>query len=119
MKIKIIGKNYPNVGDTIYWKDMDGDIHSDIVLRVEKNPGIETIYFISVTKNGGGAFISESDIINPLSVEIEIYKKKKLKEKIENVWSDNDFRDEMFNRIKNIYGEEKAYRIIDILRENQ
>jgi len=116
-EIKIIGENYPNVGDVIYWKDEDGDMHDDVVLRVEKIPGVETVYFISVTKNGGGSFITESDIINPLSADIQIYKKKKLKEKIDKVWSDNDFREEMFNRLKKTYGEDQAYKMIDILSE--
>lgn len=116
--IKVIGVNYPKVGDKIYWKDQDGDIHEDTCLAIEEedNPGIETKYFTYFSENGGGYFVDESDIINPLSVEIEIYKKKKFKQKakeIADLFNQDEFKEIISVAYKNRYGKEGGIEMLE------
>ena len=97
--------NYPAIGDTFYWKDEDGNIQDDICLKIEheNDLDIETMYFTYISPNGGGYFITESDIINPSTVEVKNYKKEKAKEKILQFikdLEDNDYR----NYISNVLG---------------
>lgn len=121
--IKIIGVNYPQVGDVIYWKDSDGEIHDDVVVDIDKDPdgNIVTNYFISRTENGGGCFIDEESLINPLSVEIEIYKKKRAKEKAKEIADyigQEEIRSILYSRLrKNYYDEDTASHILDILSD--
>ena len=121
-EIPIIGENYPLVGDTIYWKDFDGDIHDDIVLRIDKDPegNIVTNYFISLTENGG-CFIDEESLINPLSMEIEVYKKKRAKEKTKEIAdyiNQEEIRGILYDKLrKNYYSEDDASHILDILSD--
>ena len=122
-EIPIIGENYPLVGDTIYWKDLDGNMHDDIVVDIDKDPdgNIVTNYFISRTKNGGGCFIDEDSLINLLSMEIEIYKQKRAKEKAKEIAdyiSQEEIRGILYSRLrKNHYDEDTASHILDILSD--
>ena len=116
--IKVIGVNYPKVGDKIYWKDQDGEIHEDTCLAIEKedNPVIETKYFTYFSKNGGGCFVDQSDIINPLSAEIEIYKKKKFKQKakeIADLFNQDEFKEIISVAYKNRYGKEGGIEMLE------
>lgn len=70
---------YPKVGDPFYWKDEeDGIIHECICKKIEDDPNgvFETMYFLSLTKNGGGAFICESDLLDPNSDEVKTFIKE-------------------------------------------
>ena len=122
-EIPIIGENYPVVGDTIYWKDLDGNMHDDIVVDIEKDldGNIVTNYFISRTENGGGCFIDEESLIEPWSGEVEMYKKKRAQEKakeISNYISQDDVWEILYNRLrKNYYGAEEASHILEILED--
>lgn len=121
-EIPIIGENYPLVGDTIYWKDLDGNMHDDVVVDIDKDPNgnIVTNYFISRTENGG-CFIDEDSLINPLSMEIEIYKQKRAKEKAKEIAdyiSQEEIRSILYSRLrKNHYDEDTASHILDILSD--
>ena len=122
--IFVVGDNYPKVGDKIYWKDQDGEIHEDTCLKIEEedNHNLETMYFTYLSKNGGGSFITESDIINPLSVEIEIYKKNKFKQRVKEIsdlFKQDEFKEIISVAYKNRYGEEGGIemleKIVDLL----
>ena len=122
-EIPIIGENYPLVGDTIYWKDLDGDIHDNVVVDIEKDPdgNIVTNYFISRTENGGGCFIDEESLINPMSMEIVKYKEKRAKEKAKEIAdyiNQKEIRSILYSRLrKNHYDEDTASHILDILSD--
>lgn len=117
-KIKIIGENYPLVGDTFYWKDQDGEVHEDVCLKIEQqdNPDVETMYFTWLSPNGGGVFVSEDCIINPLSIEIEIYKKNKFKKKVKEIvdlFNQDEFKEIISVAYKNRYGKEGGIEMLD------
>lgn len=122
-RIKIIGENYPQVGEIFYWKDEDGVMHDDICLKIEKDPegNVETNYFIYLSPNGGGAFVDETCIVNPLSMEIEIYKQKKAKEKIKEIsdyLSREEIRSILYDKLrKAYYDEDTCDHILDILTD--
>lgn len=122
-EIPIIGENYPLVGDTIYWKDLNGNIHDDVVVDIDKDPddNIVTNYFIFRTENGGGCFIDEESLINPLSMEIEVYKKKRAKEKAKEIADyigQEEIRGILYSSLrKNHYDEDTASHILDILSD--
>ena len=122
-EIPIIGENYPLVGDTIYWKDLDGNIHDDVVVDIDKDPEcyIITNYFISRTKNGGGCFIDEDSLINPMSMEIVKYKEKRAKEKAKEIAdyiNQEEIRSILYSKLrKNHYDEDTASHILDILSD--
>ena len=123
-ELPIIGENYPLVGDTIYWRDKNGEIHDNIVMDIDKDPdgNIVTNYFISRTENGGGVFIDEDSLINPLSVDILIYKQKRAKEKTKEIAdyiAQEEIRSILYNKLRkyNQYDEDSANRILDILSD--
>lgn len=122
-EIPIIGENYPLIGDTIYWKDLDGNIHSDVVVDIEKDPDgiVVTNYFISRTENGGGCFIDEDGLIDPLSMELEVYKQKRAKKKakeIANYISQTDVKQILYDKLKKAYyDEDTIYHILDVLTD--
>ena len=122
-EIPIIGENYPLIGDTIYWKDMDGDIHDDVVVDIDKDPdgNIVTNYFISRTENGGGCFIDEESLIDPMSMEIEVYKKKRAKEKVKEIAdyiNQEEIRNILYSKFReNYYSEVEASHILNILSD--
>lgn len=115
---------YPKVGDTFYWKDIDGDIHEDVCLKIEAadNPDLETMFFIRISKNGGGGFITESDIISPTLKEVKEFKERKVQEKlkeISNYISQEEVRCELYNKLrKNHFSEDDAEHILNILGNN-
>ena len=124
--IKIIGENYPQVGDVMYWKDLDGEMHDDVCLKIEHkdDPDIATMYFISIASNKSGTvstFITEDNLVNPLSAEIDIYKKKKAQEKAKEIADyigQEEIRGILYSRLrKNFYDEDTANHILDILSD--
>lgn len=120
--IKIIGENYPQVGDVIYWKDVDGEMHDDVCLKIEHkdDPDIATMYFIYLTPNGGGTFVTEDYIINPLSADIDIYKEKRAKEKIKeisNYIAQEEVKNIIVNKLSKFYSDEQVDQILEILTD--
>ena len=120
-EIKIVGKNYPKIGDTFYWKDFDGEIHEDVCQHIEEedNPDIDTMYYTHYN-NGSGSFIVEEDILNPLDMEVEVFKKKMLKETIKRIagnFNDDVFRNAILPTLKRFMDEDKAYLMLDVLSD--
>ena len=78
---------YPKVGEKFYWKNQDGEIFEDTCLKIEADdiPTLETMFFISLTENGGGCFITESDIIDSNSDEVKKFKKEQAEKKVKEV----------------------------------
>ena len=76
MKIK-----YPKVGEKFYWKDQEGNISEDTCLKIEGDDiqTLETMFFIHISKNGGGCFVTESDLIR---MKLKNSKKNRLKRKL-------------------------------------
>jgi hypothetical protein len=113
---------YPKVGEKFYWKNKDGKIFEDICLKIEAEdiPTLETMFFIFLTENGGGSFVSESNIIDSNSIEVINFKKEQLKKKLKEI-SDYISQKEVYNILldklnKNGF-EEVATSILDILKD--
>ena len=73
---------YPNIGDIFYWKDNDGYIHEEVCMKIEGEDidTLETMFYTYISKNdGGGCFVTESDIIDFNSKEVTEFKKEKYK----------------------------------------
>lgn len=70
---------YPKVGEKFYWMDNEGVVHEETCFKIEKedNPDLETMYFTYISPNGGGAFITESDILDTNSKEVQDFIKTK------------------------------------------
>jgi len=123
MKNKIVGENYPLVGDTFYWKDQDGKVHKDVCMKIEHkdNPDVETIYFTWLSPNGGGVFVSEDVILNPLDMAIRVYEEKKAKERVKEIaqyLSQEEVHNILYSKLrKNWYDEDTASHILDILTD--
>ena len=90
-----------NEGDKIYWKTMDGNIKEDTCISIEEDPEgqIEPMYFTYVSQNGGGTFVTESDLLDPESQEVKLFKINNIDKKIKNFF-DDEMRDEIFGRLR-------------------
>lgn len=110
----------PKVGEKFYWKDLDNVIYEDTCLKIEgeDKPDLETMFFISLTKNGGGAFVSEEDILDLNSDEVKNFKKEQAEKKVKEI-SDYISQKEVFNVLLNkLYKEydwNEANKILNIL----
>ena len=98
---------YPKIGDIFYWKDNDGDVHEAVCMKIEGEDidTLETMFYTYISKNGGGCFVTESDIIDSNSEEVEEFKKAKYKEKINelvNMLKDEDTSSEIIDILSNI-----------------
>lgn len=114
--------NLPNVGDTIYWKDLDGNMHDDVVLRIDKDPDPDILpkYFVNLYKNGGGAFLDEDSLIDPSSKEVTEYKKKRASEKTKEIadyLSQSDVHEILFQKLNKEYSADESEFILEILRK--
>lgn len=113
---------YPLVGDTFYWKGDDGEVHEDVCMKIEQqdNPDVETMYFTYLSENDGGVFVTEDCLINPLSMEIRIYKDNKCKKEIEYVaskFADENFRSLVYPIVRRFLDEDYASMLLDQLSE--
>lgn len=111
---------YPNVGDVFYWKDNDGDIHEEICMKIdgEDVDTLETMFYTYISSNGGGCFITESDIIDSNSKEVAEFKKEKYKKKINelvNMLNDETFHIMLYSALRKNYNEDTSSEIIDVL----
>lgn len=111
---------YPKVGEKFYWKNQDGEIFEDTCLKIEADdiPTLETMFFISLTENGGGCFITESDIIDSNSDEVKKFKKEQAEKKVKEVidyLNQDDVRKILMAKLINEYDWLEANKILDIL----
>ena len=115
---------YPKVGEKFYWKDQEGNISEETCLKIEGDdiPTLETMFFISLTKNGGGCFVTESDILNPNSEEVINFKKelaiKKVRD-VEDYISQKEVRDILLEKLCTILTLKDASKILNILSNNE
>ena len=111
---------YPKVGEKFYWKNQDGEIFEDTCLKIEADdiPTLETMFFISLTENGGGCFITESDIIDSNSDEVKKFKKEQAEKKVKEVidyLNNEEVRKILMAKLINEYDWLEANKILDIL----
>ena len=114
---------YPKVGETFYWENLEGEIHEDKCFKIEGEdiPTLETMFFISLSENGGGTFVTESDILNPNSKKVIKFKKELAKQKAKEITdyiSQKEIREILFNRLSRSYYEDDANEILDILSKD-
>lgn len=120
-RIKNIEKKYPKVGETFYWKDEDNNIHEETCMKIEGEDidTLETMFFTYISKNGGGCFVTESDIVDSNSKEVIEFKKRQDKEKIKEIsdyLSREEIRDILFKKlVDNAFTRNEAYKILHIL----
>jgi len=110
----------PKVGENFYWKDLDNVIHEDTCFNIEEedNPDLETMFFTYISKNGGGCFVTESDIINSNSVEIKNFKKEQAEKKIKEISdyiSQKEVQDYLYNKLCDSFPIKDAKKILNIL----
>lgn len=111
---------YPKVGEKFYWKDLDGIIHEEICLKIEEedNPDLETMFFISISKNGGGTFITESDIIDSNSDEVKKFEEEMIQKNLKDI---NDYINQekvkkiLIDKLIKEYNWNEAHKILNIL----
>ena len=110
----------PKVGEKFYWKDHDGIIHEEICFKIEEedNSDLETMFFTYVTENGGGCFVTESNIIDSNSDEVKKFKKEQAEKKVKEVsdyLNQKEVRKILMAKLINEYGWLEADKILDIL----
>ena len=96
---------YPEVNKTFYWEDDDGNIHEDVCLKIENNDteDIETMFYIYISDNGGGTFVTESDIVDPKSAKVKKYlddKSKATIKIIEDAIKNNEIKSAVIAMVK-------------------
>ena len=111
---------YPKVGDKFYWKDKDNDIHEAICMKIEGEDidTIETMFFTYISNNGGGCFITESDIVDSNSKEVIEFKKRQAKQKANEFieyLSQEEFRIMVYSALRKSYNENEVSNILEIL----
>ena len=111
---------YPKVGEKFYWKTQEGEIVESTCLKIEEedNSDLETMFFISISKNGGGCFVTESDIISSNSDEVKIFKKEQAEKKVKEVidyLNQEEVRKILMAKLINEYDWLESNKILDIL----
>lgn len=111
---------YPKVGEKFYWKTQEGEIVESTCFKIEEedNLDLETMFFISISKNGGGCFITESDIIDSNSDEVKKFKKEQAAKKVKEVidyLNQEEVRKILMAKLINEYDWLEAEKILDIL----
>ena len=110
---------YPKVGEIFYWKDIDDDIHESTCMKIEGEDidTLETMFFISLTENGG-CFVTESNIIDSNSDEVKNFKKEQAEKKVKEVidyLNQKEVRKILMAKLINEYDWLEADKILDIL----
>lgn len=111
---------YPEVGEIFYWKNSDGEIFEDTCLKIEGEDvsTLETMFFIELSKNGGGCFVCESRILDPNSEEVKNFKQEQAKKKIKeviNYINEDKVYGILFNKLIKHYNWEESTNILNIL----
>ena len=110
----------PKVGEKFYWKDLDDIIHEEICLKIEEedNPDLETMFFISISKNGGGTFVTESDIIDSNSDEVKKFQDEVIQKNLKKVYdyiNQEKVKKILIEKLTKEYDWLEAHRILNIL----
>ena len=111
---------YPKVGEKFYWKTQEDEIVESTCFKIEEedNPDLETMFFMHITKNGGGCFVTESDIIDSNSDEVKKFKKEQAKKKVKEVidyLNQEEVRKILMAKLINEYDWLEADKILDII----
>ena len=111
---------YPKVGEKFYWKTQEGEIVESTCFRIEEedNLDLETMFFTHISKNGGGCFVTESDIIDSNSDEVKKFKKEHAEKKVKEVidyLNQEEVRKILMAKLINEYDWLEANKILDIL----
>lgn len=112
---------FPKVGDKFYWKDDDHNIHEATCMKIEGEDvdTLETMFFIYISpKNGGGCFVTESDIVDSNSNEVIEFKKRQAKQKINEIieyLSQEEIHNMVYSAIRKSYNEDDASDILETL----
>ena len=111
---------YPKVCEKFYWKDEDNDIHEAICMKIEGEDidTLETMFFTYISKNGGGCFVTESDIVDSNSDEVKKFKKEHAEKKVKEVidyLNQEEVRKILMAKLINEYDWLEADKILDIL----
>ena len=111
---------YPKVGEKFYWKTQEGEIVESTCFKIEEedNLDLETMFFTYISKNGGGCFVTESDIIDSNSNEVKKFKKEQAEKKVKEVidyLNQEEVRKILMAKLINEYDWLEANKILDIL----
>lgn len=123
--MKNMEKNkFPKVGEIFYWKGCDGDIHEEMCMKIEGEnvDTLETMFYTYISKNGGGCFVTESDIVNPNSIEVTKFKKAKYREKINelvDMFTDETFHNMIYSALRKTFNQDTVYEIINTLSNKE
>ena len=113
-------KKYPKVGDKFYWKDEDNNIHEEICMKIdgEDIDTLETMFFTYISKDGGGCFVTESDIVDSNSKEVIEFKKRQAKQKVNEIieyLSQEEIHTIVYSALRKSYSEDDASNILETL----
>jgi len=118
MKNNSLIPTYPQVGDVIYWKDeYEGNMHEDTVLKIE-----DEIYLYIEYDGYDASFVTIYDILDPLSEEVQEFRNRFHKEKMDNVMkmiNTPEIYCELRKRLSAVYGNEAANILKVLTNENQ
>ena len=111
---------FPKVGDIFYWEDGDNNIHEAICMKIEGEDidTLETMFFTYISENGGGCFVTESDIVDSNSKEVIEFKKKQAKQKVNEIiqyLSQEEIHTIVYSALRKSYSEDDASNILEIL----
>ena len=111
---------YPKVGEKFYWKTQEGEIVESTCFKIgeEDNLDLETMFYTYVSPNGGGCFVTESDIIDSNSDEVKKFKKEQTKKKVKEVidyLNQEEVRKILMAKLINEYDWLEADKILDII----
>jgi len=110
----------PKVGDVFYWEDEDNNIHEAICMKIEGEDidTLETMFFTYISENGGGCFVTESDIVDSNSKEVIEFKKKQAKQKVNEIiqyLSQEEIHTIVYSALRKSYSEDDASNILETL----
>lgn len=111
---------FPKVGDIFYWEDGDNNIHEAICMKIEGEDidTLETMFFTYISENGGGYFVTESDIVDSNSKEVIEFKKKQAKQKVNEIiqyLSQEEIHTIVYSALRKSYSEDDASNILETL----
>lgn len=111
---------FPKVGDVFYWEDEDNNIHEAICKKIEGEDidTLETMFFTYISENGGGCFVTESDIVDSNSKEVIEFKKKQAKQKVNEIiqyLSQEEIHTIIYSALRKSYSEDDASNILETL----
>ena len=111
---------FPKVGDIFYWEDEDNNIHEAICMKIEGEDidTLETMFFTYISENGGGCFVTESDIVDSNSEKVIEFKKKQAKQKVNEIiqyLSQEEIHTIVYSALRKSYSEDDTSNILETL----